>query len=233
MRTYSTRDKKQITRALARIISRQRELELHVRGTEQHFTSKPLALTSAGRQAHGPDGADRVCLAIDRVVPEEGNSLIRSSRELLVETVLSGNVFRFTTRYEGPYMMGTHEAVAVSFPELLVMEEHRIEERKVPAMPSFLSVEFVHEDENRGEKTYSLPVINRSTSGLGLLVTDKDVELVELLESGDRIPDMTFFAESAVIKVDATVAHVTKIEEGIHEGSYVIGIVSPRYSHEP
>jgi hypothetical protein len=93
-------------------------------------------------------------------------------------------------------------------------------------VPEFLSVEFTLTGKGGGKQVYYFPILNYSTYGLGFLVPEKHRELTTVLRPGDKIQEMTFFARWAMIKVDAVIRHVTRIEEGEHKGNYVIGVES-------
>ena len=93
-------------------------------------------------------------------------------------------------------------------------------------MPDFISVEFSLGDESGKKRSYELDIVDCSKHGLGLLITDKDIELLRILKPGDKIRDITFFATWTMIQVDAVVKHRSKIESGKHKGQYVIGVES-------
>ncbi len=59
-----------------------------------------------------------------------------------------------------------------------------------------------------------------------MLITQRDFDLLKIVKEGDILQDMTFFATWTMIKVDGTVRHKSKIEEGEHKGCYVMGIQS-------
>ena len=71
-----------------------------------------------------------------------------------------------------------------------------------------------------------LDVLHHSGHELGLLISKGDYELVQILLPGDRIKDMAVYAEWAMIKTDATVKHIRKINQGIHEDKYILGMES-------
>jgi hypothetical protein len=75
-------------------------------------------------------------------------------------------------------------------------------------------------------KDYQVGVIDCSSRGLGLLITEKEMELLQILKPGDKIKDLRCYAARAMITVDAEVKHITKIEEGNFKGQYIIGIES-------
>ncbi|MBW1870151.1 MAG: hypothetical protein JRI73_12980 [Deltaproteobacteria bacterium] len=104
--------------------------------------------------------------------------------------------------------------------------EMRREERSSPTIPEFFYVEFKLGKPPEKEKSYKLNVIDYSRHGLGLLVTEKDAELLKMLNPGDRIKDITFYATWTFIQVDTTVRHITKIKNEPHKGLYIIGVES-------
>ncbi len=106
------------------------------------------------------------------------------------------------------------------------LEEKRTGKRLPIKMPEFVSVEFKTGKSPKKEKTYNLNVTGRSKNGLSLLVTQKDFDLLKTVEVGDRLKGMMCFATTAMIKVDATVRHRTKIKKGEHKGCYILGVES-------
>ncbi len=102
------------------------------------------------------------------------------------------------------------------------LEELQREERRLPSLPEFVYVEFNLGETLEEERTYRLNVVDYSRHGFGLLITDKDLELRRMLNPGDKIKDITFYATWTLIKVGATVRHITKIEEG----QYIMGVES-------
>ncbi|MDY6971048.1 MAG: hypothetical protein SV775_01835 [Thermodesulfobacteriota bacterium] len=104
--------------------------------------------------------------------------------------------------------------------------EMRREDRTSPAIPEFYYVEFNLGESSGNEKLYKLDVIDYSRHGLGMLVTDKDAELLKMLKRGDMINDITFYATWTLIQVDAVVRHITKIKSGPHKGQHLVGVES-------
>jgi hypothetical protein len=106
------------------------------------------------------------------------------------------------------------------------LEEKRKAQRLPINMPEFVSVEFKTGKGPKKEKTYNLNVTGRSKNGFSLLVTQKDFDLLKTVDVGDRLKGMMCFATTAMIKVDATVRHKTKIKKGEHKGCYILGVES-------
>ncbi len=90
-----------------------------------------------------------------------------------------------------------------------------------------VSVEFRLPMGGEKDKTYVLNVYDRSKHGFGLLVTEKDFDLLKILNPGDRLRNITLYSESIMIKMDGIVRHKTKIEEGKYKGCYLLGIQLP------
>lgn len=77
-----------------------------------------------------------------------------------------------------------------------------------------------------GNQDYELPVLNYSRHGLGLLISENEYPLVHMLRPGYEIKEIRLFAESALTIVDGIIRHITRIEEGEHNGHFLLGIES-------
>ena len=106
-------------------------------------------------------------------------------------------------------------------------EQKRREERFKYKLPESVYVEFQLGKTPKKTKVYDLKVMDYSRSGLGIVVTQKDSELIQMLDEGHKIKDITFCAPWTMIKVDGTVRHKSKIEEGKYKDCYILGIESP------
>ncbi len=76
-------------------------------------------------------------------------------------------------------------------------------------------------------REHVLNVIDSSKTGLALLITDKDSDLLHILEKGDTIRKMTFFGARVRIKKDGIVRHITKVKDGEYKGCYILGVYAP------
>jgi hypothetical protein len=72
-----------------------------------------------------------------------------------------------------------------------------------------------------------LNVIDSSKTGLALLITNEDLDLLHILEKGDAIRDMAFFGSGVRIKEDGIVRHITKVKDGEFKGYYALGVYAP------
>lgn len=107
------------------------------------------------------------------------------------------------------------------------IEENRMDERIKYEIPEFVYVEFKLGKKPKEEKVYNLKVMDCSKNGLGMVVTQKDFELLKMVDEGEKLKDMTFFATWAMINVDGTVRHKSKIEDGKYKGCFMLGIETP------
>jgi hypothetical protein len=165
-------------------------------------------------------------MIIERLFPEKGNALIQSVPHVTVEFVIKRNLCRCSVKYIGisayPYI-----GFIMSLPDTIYIVEKRSEERSIYETPNFISVEFRLGEKSKSEKQYELNVFDHSKRGLGLLITQQDLDLLELLHKGDQIEDITFFASWTMIRVNGTVRHITRIENGKYKDCYILGIESP------
>ena len=86
--------------------------------------------------------------------------------------------------------------------------------------------EFVYAEFKLGEKAYSLKIVYLSRYRLGMVVTFKDFDLLDRLNAGDTLENMTFYATWTMINVDGTVKFKRKIIDGKYKNHYIIGIES-------
>ena len=107
------------------------------------------------------------------------------------------------------------------------IEENRRQERIEYRMPEFVYVEFKLGKKLKNGKVYNLKVMDFSKNGLGMVVTQKDFDLLEMVDEGEKLEDMTFCAAWTMINVDGTVRHKSKIEDGKYKGCFMLGIETP------
>lgn len=102
--------------------------------------------------------------------------------------------------------------------------EEREKDRFSYEQPELVSVKFRIEKESEEDKVCVLNVFDSSQTGIALLIAPKDSDLVEFIEVGDKICDMSFFGIGAQIKQDGRVIHITPIDEGKFKGYHIVGI---------
>jgi hypothetical protein len=106
-------------------------------------------------------------------------------------------------------------------------EKNRRWERFQYKLSESVYIEFKLGEKPKEGKVYDLKVMDYSRNGLGIVVTQKKSELLQLIDEGDKLKDITFCAPWTMIKIDGTVRHKSKIEEGKYKDCYLLGIESP------
>jgi len=87
-------------------------------------------------------------------------------------------------------------------------------------------VEFIVGGESKENKAYNLRVFDGSMGGFGILITQRDFDLLQKVKSGDKLKNVSFFAPGIALTMDGTVRHITKIEEGELKDCYIMGVKS-------
>ncbi len=219
-------NKQQIGKIVELLILKKTEIGVRIKGHEKPFKSKLIKLDSKNVESPSKAPKKLSVLIMEKLFPEQGNSLIESSPDILMECVLGEVHLRFSSRYLGVNSDYPYFGIVLALPDSLEIKEQRRDDRIIPKVPDFISVGFSLGDESGEERSYELDIVDCSRHGLGLLVTDKEIELLRMLRPGDKIKDVTFYATWTMIQVDAVVIHRSRIESGEHKGQYVIGIES-------
>ena len=107
------------------------------------------------------------------------------------------------------------------------MGKDRGKDRYAYETPDFVYVRFKIDKESEENRQHVLNVIDSSKTGLALLITEKDSDLLQMLEEGDTIRDMAFFGGRVKIKEDGIVRHITKVKDGKYKGCYILGVYAP------
>lgn len=107
------------------------------------------------------------------------------------------------------------------------MGKDRGKDRYTYEGPDSVYVRFKIDKDPEEGREHVLNVIDSSKSGLALLITDKDSDLLHIIEEGDTIRKMTFFGARVRIKEDGIVRHITKVKDGEYNGCYILGVYAP------
>jgi len=215
------KDRRKIQEVFERLVSKNMEIKVLIDEENVRFISRAMRLNPEEVSSLGSEPE----LIIEKLFPEMGNSLIHSSSQITLEFTIKENFCRAKAKYVGVSNEYPYFGIMITVPQSLEFaKERRREKRQLLEMPDFVSVQFsvIGKD-----KVYDLGVMDCSTHGLGVLITKKDFELLRLVKPGDRIRDVVLYSESAMIKVDGLVRHLTKMSTGKHKDSYVMGIESP------
>jgi hypothetical protein len=216
-------NKQKILQIINYLIFERAEIKISIKEEKSLFSSRLIKLNQEDPLSKTEETPQMI---IDKLIPEKGNELIQSVPNVTVGFIIKGNICRCSLKYIGISGFPCIGFI-MSFPESIQIAEKRVEERFTYETPEFVSVEFRLGNNGNEDRLYELNVFDYSRYGLGLLITQKNVNLLKLLHKGDRIEDITFFASWTMIKVSGTVRHVTKIGEGKYKDCYILGIESP------
>jgi len=212
-----------IAQRVNHLISKRIEIEIRFIGVKNTFTSKFIKL-----QLEDPSSeiGKKLSLIIEKLSPPEGNTHIQAYSEVEVKFFINKKPCRCTLEYIGINNTAPHFGFILSFPESVKIAEKRREERISYEASEFITVEFRLDKKTKKDKLYDLNVLNHSRHGLGIVITQKDFDLLQILHEGDKLADISFFTSWSIMKVDGIVRHFTKIEEGEYQGCYLLGIES-------
>jgi len=222
--SWLTLDNKQkILQIINYLIFERTEIKILIKEEKSLFSSRIIKMN----QEDPLSGIEETPqIIIDKLFPEKGNALIQTVPHVTVRFIIKGNICQCILKYIG--ISGfPHIGFIVSFPERIQIAERRKEERSTYETPEFVSIEFRLGKGVKNGRLYELNVFDYSKHGLGLLITQKDFDLLRLLRKGDKIEDISFFASWTMIKVSGIIRHITKIEDGKYKGCYILGIESP------
>jgi hypothetical protein len=221
-------DKEKITKIINYLINERIEINVRIEGEETKFSSRFIETLPGSKRGNAPVSSDKTpALVMDTLVPDRGNSLIQQSPQVGVEILTDKYLCRCHIEYicendtSYPYY-----GLMISFPEFFELEERRREERVTLDSPEVISAVFYLDTDPEEFRSYELNILDYSDHGVALLVKKKDSDLLQMLDPGDRIPEITIFSEPGLIHMDGTVRHKTKIEAGKHRGNYILGLES-------
>lgn len=217
------KDTEKISTIIKHLISEKKEITIILNGQKNEFTSR---ISKINQDPFSSSINERSSIIIERLYPENGNTFIQSASKVTLSFFLAERFCRCSVDYLGISSTTPHFGFFLKIPEMIEIDEKRDEERVYYEIPDFVSAEFIIGKGSKREKVFSLDVINCSSRGLCLIVTEKDFDLLGRVKIGDRINNMMFFATWTMIKINCSVRHITKIEEGKLKGCYQIGIES-------
>jgi hypothetical protein len=213
MAHYSVRSKQEIKAVIDFVVSSERKITIEVEGDKTPYSSR-IVVANYAKEVSGGEKAE---LIVERLDPDRGNTLIEKHPRAVVRFLLRDKACEFDTEYIGLSESQFFRPI-LSYPDSIRITERRVHERDTTDMPEFVSARFTL---GRGEKTYELEVVDYSANGVGLLVTEKDLELLEKIEAGDKLQNLVLYAKWTTAMVVGTVVHKTKVKNG---ETYIIGV---------
>lgn len=216
-------DRLKIIKIVDHLVSTKAEVSVIVKSEKAAFASR---LIKADQNYPSLAKGTRAIVIVDKLLPERGNNLIQSSPKVTLKFAVSDQPCSCTVNYIGINSMPPHFGFMLTMPEVIELEEKRIENRVVLDPPDFLLAEICIGRGTKDEKRYELNVIDCAAHGLGMIIPESHLDLLKRIKTGDVIRDISFYASNAMLRVDGIVRHITKIGEGKFKGGYYIGIES-------
>ena len=229
MKWHVLDNQRKIMGVLQKQVSNKTEIRVRVKGAKRPFISKLLKIVEAETlvELENLEIDTKAQLIIEKLEPARGDDLIQSFPDVIMEFLVNENFCQCAVRNFGVSNIPPHFGFILSFPETLEIQEKRREKRTRYEEPEMVSVEFRLPIGDEKDRKFTLNVFDHSKRGFGLLVRQKDFDLLKVLQRGDKLENMTFYSESLMMRIDATVRHKTKIEEGKYQGCYILGIELP------
>jgi hypothetical protein len=202
------------------LIARKTDITVKIEGHEKPFLSRIIEVNYGDTSS---DTEEESTLILERLSPEEGNAFCQAGSRMMALFSLRETSCRFNTRCLSVPGEQTDEGLVVTFPESIDIREKRRRDRRGDEIPDFVSVVVKVKDESRKDKTYELEIFDCTAYGLGILVRDKYIDILEKIEVGDKLRDITLYGAYTIVKVKGTARHKTKRNiEG--EDIHVVGV---------
>jgi hypothetical protein len=224
MTMFTTKDKQTIWGTVDFLISHRQKVAVQIKGHAGTYTSKIIKasyLAAYSKYGEGPQ------LIIGDLAPEDGYAFIKPGRGLNVKFVTGNTTCGFRTICLGALFEGDDRKIITSFPKSIDLPERRRGHRgSSNEMPEFTSVVLSPKKGLKSGKNFDLAVVDYSSNGVGIFVSEEDSELIEGTRKGDKLKDITLFASEAMVKVDGTVIHKSKRKRRgkQNEDFFILGI---------
>jgi len=214
MTHYSIRKKEEIKAVIDFVVSAERKIAIQIAGDDTLYMSRIIVANDIKEVS---EKAERAELTIERLEPESGNAVLQKNPKAVVKFSLRDKSCEFDTQYIG-LADSQFSRVIISYPESMRVTERREHERDTRDMPEFVSARFTL---GRDDKTYEFEVVDYSANGVGLLVTEKDFDVLEKIKVGAKLKNLVLYAKWTTVMVEGTVAHKTKVKGG---NTYIVGV---------
>jgi hypothetical protein len=216
-------DTQKIIKIIDHLISTKYEIKVIIKADGNPFSSK--IIKSEQNRPSMAKGMKSIII-IEKLEPDKGNSLIQASDKVVLKFLISEQQCSCTVSYIGISSMPPFFGYILSAPEIIEIEEKRREKRVVFEPPDFQLAEIFFRKGTKEERRYELKVVDCASHGLGMLVPEKHLDLINIIKVGHTLKNIHFYAPNAMLVVDGIIRHITRVEEGQFQGCYYIGIES-------
>ena len=223
MTMFTAKDRQTIWKVIDYLISRKQKITVQTDGYKNSYTSRIIKasfMTNYSKHGNGPH------LVLGELAPEDGYTFIRPGRHLALKFMSGDTSCEFKTLCLTSLRDGTDSRITVGFPESMLLPERRRGRRGSSEMPELISAVLTSKKGFNTKKDYDLPIVDYSTKGVGIFVSEEDSDLIEGAQKGDRLKNITLFSFEAMVKVNGTVRHKSKRKRRGRQGadSFVLGI---------
>ena len=160
--------------------------------------------------------------------PTRGNNLIQSVvSPVQVRFSLGKYKLAFTSSYITKSLESPHLGHIITYPEALVIADRRRSDRHEvdsSAAPLFGKAIIRMRAGRSHEKACDLKVFDVSENGVGILVDSEMFDRLERVGIGDRLKKVELYAPWAIVRVDGTVRHKSRMHTGRYSGYHLLGI---------
>ncbi|MBN1625040.1 MAG: hypothetical protein JW944_00835 [Deltaproteobacteria bacterium] len=216
-------DRQKIIKIIDHLIAEKSDIQVIMKSGSTSFTSR---IINANQNYPSLAKGTRAVIIIEKLAPEKGNDLIQVSPRLTLKFTVLDQPCACLINYIGISSMPPYFGFVLGMPEVIELEEKRVETRSIYGSPDFLTAVIRIGKAIKAQRVYELDVVDSSAHGLRMLIREKNLDLLDRVKVGDVIKDINFYASNAMLKVDGIVRHITKITEGKFKGGYYIGIES-------
>lgn len=224
MPSLTTKNRRRIREAIDFLNSKRRPVAIRIEGAAPRFSSKIIKADHGDLFARAGIGGN---LLIDMLSPEEGNELIQSPKAIKVIFSIGKSDCEFLSRYIKKSEVSPYYGHIITYPEAITILDRRKGDRyevDLAKVPLFVSAKVTIKTGSSKEQSYDLKVFDISESGVGVLVQEESGPLLEALALGRRPEEIELLASWTTIKVNGTVKHRSRVQEGKFAGRYLVGI---------
>jgi hypothetical protein len=181
---FTAKNRQTIWKAIDYLIYRRRKITIRPKGYEISYTSRIIKasyMDAHSKYGYGPH------LILGELAPKDGYKTIRPGRHLALKFMAGDSSCEFETLCLISLKDGADPKIIVSFPESIVLPERRRGRRGSSEVPEFISAVLTAKKGFETKKDYDLPVVDYSTKGVGIFVSEEDSDLIEAAQKGDRL----------------------------------------------
>ncbi len=224
MASFVTKNWERIRQAIAFLTDNRRPITIKIEEEQTLFKSIIVKID------HGDPGSkDRTPgkLFIKWLSPPKGNDLIQSSGTVQVRFSLGKQNLAFTSYYVTKSFESPSLGHIITYPESLVIADRRQHTRHEvggKTAPLFAKAIIRIREERSQENVYDFGVFDVSENGVGILVGKELFNWLDRIGIGSKLKRVELYAPWAIVRVDGTVKHKSKMRGEKYRDYQLLGI---------